>query len=314
MVKRFVTNNFSKGRQGYLVRRIILHTYDGRGTSLFNWFNNPESRTSAHYAVFKNGTVEQYVKENNTAWHAGTATNSNRPNNNLESIGIEHQDDGRPSDNSRTEALYEASAKLIADICERRGIPVRLLKRSEKWESGISLHNYYAARACPGGLDANRIVTRAAEILTSKSEESEAPSVPDSPAPLDDYYRVNQGNIQLGAFYKKANAFNFWYHNQDTTVTRHNTDITFEFKREMNELEVAITNLKNQVSALQNEITRMREQPDTLVDEVLKLREQIEIIQLQLDEKIIENRKLRDKENFTTGELLGLLSNRIFRR
>jgi len=163
--ERLIQNNYTKGRFGYRIRRIVLHTYGGAGTSLYNWFNNPTTGASAHYAVMFDGSIERYVRDEDMAWHAGTVAGNGLPNNNWESIGIEHQDNGNWQDGIRSNELYEASAQLVAHLCKKYGIPCRLLSRDEKWGDGIALHNYYANKGCPGGLDAQRIVNRANQIL-----------------------------------------------------------------------------------------------------------------------------------------------------
>lgn len=145
-----------------------MHTTDGGG-DLYAWFNNPNVKASAHYGVLLSGVVEQYVKEGDMAWHAGTNAENGLPNNNWETIGIEHQDNGNEWDSIRTPELYEAAAQLLADICKRYNIPCRLLSREEKWGSGIALHNYYANKTCSAGLDVNRIILRANQIMSSQT-------------------------------------------------------------------------------------------------------------------------------------------------
>ena len=69
--------------------------------------------TSIHYAVDQGGNVVPMIPEKNVAQHAGSA--------NPYSIGIEHT--GKVLSSTSTETLYRTSAKLVADICARRGIP-----------------------------------------------------------------------------------------------------------------------------------------------------------------------------------------------
>jgi len=153
---KLITKNFKTGRAKRIefprpgVYKIVIHTYNGKGTSLYNWFQENTVSTSAHYSVWKNGTIEQYVRENDTAWHAGQSWWNDV------SIGIEHQDDGNPADPVRTEQLYEASAELVADICRRWNIALTA--------DNIVPHKKTASTGCPGGLDVNRIITRAQHI------------------------------------------------------------------------------------------------------------------------------------------------------
>jgi len=67
ITKKLIQRNYTKGRRGNKILQVMIHTYGGKGTSLYNWFNSVKSRASAHYAVLKSGVVEQYVEEKNTA-------------------------------------------------------------------------------------------------------------------------------------------------------------------------------------------------------------------------------------------------------
>lgn len=154
-----ISKNYTSGREGKPIKRILLHTYAGFDRSLYDWFNTNNLDTSAHYAVFLDGGVERYVRDHDTAWHAGNYEC------NLESIGIEHQDNNKPEDSKRTKELYNSSSELVAILCTVFNIPCRLLSKEEKWEAGIAEHNFYTNTACPGGLDLKRIAKGANIIL-----------------------------------------------------------------------------------------------------------------------------------------------------
>ena len=62
------------------------------------------------------GEITQMVSEANTAWHAGNLLYNRR------SIGLEHE--GWVTDASWfTDAMYESSARLVAHLCDKYGIP-----------------------------------------------------------------------------------------------------------------------------------------------------------------------------------------------
>lgn len=130
------TTNYTVGRQGKSVDKIIIHWIVGTVASADAVFKKPTSKTSAHYAV-GNGVIHQYVAEKDTAYAAGNW------NANITSINIEHQ--GGPNI-PITDAVYNTSADLIADICRRYGkrFPIRA-------------HREFVATACPGTLDINRL-------------------------------------------------------------------------------------------------------------------------------------------------------------
>ena len=81
----------------------------------------PESRSGAarHYIVGRDGEVVQMVRNADTAHHASQA--------NSRSVGIEHNGNKPSRHNARdlppTEPQYEASARLVAWLCQQLGIP-----------------------------------------------------------------------------------------------------------------------------------------------------------------------------------------------
>lgn len=119
--------NFWAGRKGYRPEGVVIHIMDGTLTGTDSWFANPASQVSAHYGIGRTGEVHQYVKEEDTAWHAGRVDapvwSLIKPNinPNLYTIGIEHE--GKPDD-VWTDAMKQASAALIREICQRWQIPI----------------------------------------------------------------------------------------------------------------------------------------------------------------------------------------------
>ncbi|MFJ6794218.1 N-acetylmuramoyl-L-alanine amidase [Streptomyces sp. NPDC091268] len=100
----------------YRVDRIVVHVTQGSFATSVDAFRNPWHKASAHYIVRQDGHVEQMVRELDVAFHAGSRSMNER------SVGIEHEGFvDRPQD--FTDAMYEASARLAADICHRYRIP-----------------------------------------------------------------------------------------------------------------------------------------------------------------------------------------------
>ncbi|MGI6294976.1 MAG: N-acetylmuramoyl-L-alanine amidase [Armatimonadota bacterium] len=91
----------------------VVHTIEGTASGCLGWFRNCAAQTSAHYVCSEAGTVWQMVDEWYRAWHVGCANNY--------CIGCEHE--GYASSPSHPTSLYNASAKLARDICNRWGIP-----------------------------------------------------------------------------------------------------------------------------------------------------------------------------------------------
>jgi N-acetylmuramoyl-L-alanine amidase CwlA len=220
--KKFIQRNYTSGRNGNFVTSIVLHTYNGKGRSLFNWFNSQSAQVSAHYAIFKDGNGEQYVRHEDTAWHAGDL------NVNVQSIGIEHQDDGNPNDSVRTDAMYETSAQLVADLCRQYNIPCR------RGRHGILEHREVSSTGCPGGLNVDRIINRANEILNPKPAN-------------DNLYRVFKNQKQIGAYAVEKNAFDSFVNNDADTVTYNGNNLSLNFANMANKLEDEIKTLKEEV-------------------------------------------------------------------
>lgn len=163
IVEHYITRNYTQGRPGLdMTPFFVVHTYNGKGTFLNGWFQNNNLGVSSNNAALKDGTIERLVRREDTAHHAGNWWA------NVRSIGIEHQDDGNPSDSARTNELYEATCQDIAQVAFELGHKVLN-------ESNIKPHWEFSSTGCPGGLDINRIRQRSNEILQAKL----APAIPD---------------------------------------------------------------------------------------------------------------------------------------
>lgn len=97
---------------------VVIHVTQGSWSSAINWFQNPDSRVSANFVIrSSDGKIAQCVSERNIAWHAGNWDYNKR------SVGIEHE--GYIDDRSWfTDAMYHASAKLVAAMNTQWGIPL----------------------------------------------------------------------------------------------------------------------------------------------------------------------------------------------
>lgn len=150
-------NNYTKGR-GKPIKKIVLHWIVGTLESADATFANPDRKASAHYGI-ANNEIHQYVREEDTAWHASNWGI------NQESIGIEHEGGWLESDGKRkvpTATTHQTSAKLIADICNRYQLPID--------RNTIHVHNEYSATQCPGSLDVNRIIELARQYAQTPTD------------------------------------------------------------------------------------------------------------------------------------------------
>lgn len=152
---------------------IVLHTEGAprpiegnHDRSLYTYFQG-DHFVSSHYYVTFSGKIEQYVLDRDIAYHARDY--------NSYSIGIEHQDSGYFNDDNAkyTDAQYEASARLIASLCEKYTIPIEIIEKVPNRngiptdQPGILLHRTIASKKCPGALDYKRIILRVKEITQS---------------------------------------------------------------------------------------------------------------------------------------------------
>jgi N-acetylmuramoyl-L-alanine amidase len=111
--------SFTKASRGAKqIRTIVIHATDG-GSLLGNvwWLSGGHSHASAHYVVARDGSIVQLVHLSDIAWHAGNWRV------NVHSIGIEHVGDTYDPAGF-TAAEYASSARLVAWLVRRYGIPV----------------------------------------------------------------------------------------------------------------------------------------------------------------------------------------------
>jgi N-acetyl-anhydromuramyl-L-alanine amidase AmpD len=155
MTKEFkgcAASNFRSGRPApFRPEAIVIHIMAGSLSGTDQWFASPASSVSAHYGVGKDGEIHQYVREEDTAFHAGTVDNPSWAsikktpagqfiNPNYYTIGIEHE--GFPDDDWPA-AQQAASVALIADIAARWQIPL-------DFQHVIRHHEIRQSKPCPG--------------------------------------------------------------------------------------------------------------------------------------------------------------------
>ena len=159
-IERLFTPHFARGRGGERPRAIVVHTTAGSFAGTADWFADPESGVSAHYLVGLDGRIAQFVDETDAARHAGRVLRptasiaQGRDDLNPVTIGIELEDGGDAEHVERPDAQYAAAATLIAAAGERWEIPIDR-------EHVIGHREAFAAKACPGNVDLERLVALA---------------------------------------------------------------------------------------------------------------------------------------------------------
>jgi len=149
---------------------IVLHITQGptaAGAIATFRASKAPNRISCHFVIDRDGTVYQLVSIADTAWHASQC--------NAHSVGIEHA--AIAGTLMATEEQYQASAKLVAWLCDQMKIPVD--------RAHVRTHNECSPRdghvlCCTGALDPDRVVQIAAAL--SSGEQSETSSSTDLPS------------------------------------------------------------------------------------------------------------------------------------
>lgn len=170
--------NVTKPRQG-TIKGVAIHcTAGGKDLPASNFADLPrfvipdrDNGASCHYVVGGDGSIAQVCGEENRAW-----CTSNKIDHQLVTIEV-------ASDNVApylvNTAAIEALVKLLADICQRNGIP-KLLWKGDKslmghWDKqNMVVHRWTANKACPGDFLYNlhpKIASAVNEILAGNEEE-----------------------------------------------------------------------------------------------------------------------------------------------
>ena len=130
--------NYTKGRSGRSIEAITIHHMAGRLTAeqCGRIFQAKGRYGSSHYGVGYDGSIANYVDEEDIAW-----TNSNWDSN-CKSITIEISD----NDNSWyvNDTTLNAVIKLVADIAKRRGLGTLVPGKNLTW------HSMFTNTTCPG--------------------------------------------------------------------------------------------------------------------------------------------------------------------
>lgn len=151
--------NYTKGRSGRNTEAITLHHMAGRLTAeqCGGIFQEKGRCGSSHYGVGYDGSIANYVDEEDTAW-----TNSNWDSN-CKSITIEISD----NDNSWyvNDTTLNAVIKLVADIAKRRGLGTLVPGKNLTW------HSMFTSTTCPGDYLRSKMQYIADEANKINSEE-----------------------------------------------------------------------------------------------------------------------------------------------
>lgn len=156
--------NFWAGRT-QPITTIVIHWMAGNLSAADKVFHSnvgTDAATSAHYGI-EDETVYQWVKDEDTAWHARQA--------NPYSIGIEHS--AQPGRDA-SPATLETSAQLIATLCKKHNIPID--------RAHIIPHSQVVQTSCPGTIPLDALIARARQ-LNGDISINITPALKPAPAP-----------------------------------------------------------------------------------------------------------------------------------
>ena len=156
------------GKRTHAVDRITPHCMAGHMSlqGLGAWFAKSSTQASSNYGIDDYGKVGLYVDEDNRSWASSDKGNDQR------AITIEIASDSvHPY--KTTDAAITGLIKLCEDICRRYG-KKKLLWFGDKAKSlayqpkademVITVHRWFANKACPGDHIYNKLGTVAAEV------------------------------------------------------------------------------------------------------------------------------------------------------
>ena len=141
-----------------------------------NVYASSKAQASSNYGVGKDGRIALYVEEKDRSWCSSNSKNDNR------AVTIEVASDSF-SPYAVSDKAYEATIRLVADICRRNGIK-KLIWSSDKSTrinhskgANMTVHRDFANKACPGDYLYSRmgdIAKKVNAILAEKSKTEDS--------------------------------------------------------------------------------------------------------------------------------------------
>lgn len=153
------------GKRKHAIDTISIHCMAGNLSveRCGELFQNKERQASSNYGIGSDGRIGLYVDEANRSWCTSSASNDNR------AVTIEVANTVAKDPWPVSDAAYKSLIDLLVDICQRNGIP-KLLWKGDKNLVGqvdrqnMTVHRWFAAKACPGDWLYSRHGQIAAEV------------------------------------------------------------------------------------------------------------------------------------------------------
>jgi hypothetical protein len=151
-------------------------------------FAPTDRQASSNYGVGSDGRIALYVDEANRSWCTSSTANDNR------AITIEVANNGGAPDWPVSDKALAALIDLCTDICKRNGIK-QLVWRPDKNNPGnMTVHRWFANKACPG----NYLYERHGYIAAEVNKRLGAPKPPEPFKPYTVKVTADELNIRKG--------------------------------------------------------------------------------------------------------------------
>lgn len=171
--------------RNHTIDTITIHCVVGQLSveTLGNVFAPTSKQASSNYGIGSDGRVGMYVEEKDRSWCSSNAANDNR------AITIECASD-TTHPYAINDKVYKTLIELCADICKRNGKDTMLwfgdkaktLAYTPKSnEMLMTVHRWFANKACPGDYIYNRLGQIASEVNT-KLKNGTIVSKPSTPS------------------------------------------------------------------------------------------------------------------------------------
>lgn len=162
------------GRRNHVIDTISIHCMAGNASveTCGSLFADPSRKASSNYGIGSDGRIALYVDEANRSWCTSNAANDHR------AITIEVANNGGAPDWPVSDKAYSALLDLLTDICRRNNIKELLWKGDKSLigqvgKQNMTVHRWFAAKACPGDYLYNRHGEIAAEVNRRLKREDE---------------------------------------------------------------------------------------------------------------------------------------------
>ena len=194
-VVKIISPNKTANRK-HAIDRITPHCVVGQCTAeaLGTLFQNSSRSASSNYGVDKDGRIGLYVEEKDRSWCSSSTANDDR------AVTIECASDTyHPY--KFTDKCYESLVKLCVDICKRynktkliwlKDKDVTLAYEPKANEMVLTVHRWFANKACPGDWLYERLDDLASRVTTELAKNSQTTT---PTQPIEEDVEMTQSNF-----------------------------------------------------------------------------------------------------------------------